>query len=96
VKRIAHADGQGGLIDTVEYTREEVQHLIRMNELKLASGQATANDVYELATIPGEFIEHWCAVNGIAWADFMSNPSIQTDFINSEFAKPFRVWKGKF
>jgi hypothetical protein len=52
--------------------------------------------MYELATVPGEFIEHWCHVNGVAWRDFMTSQTVQTDFINSDFAKPFRVWKGKF
>jgi hypothetical protein len=52
--------------------------------------------VYELATVPGEFIEHWCHVRGITFAAFMRDETIQTEFINSDFAKPFRVWKGRF
>lgn len=96
MERIAHKTDDGGLIDTVSYTKQDIDALAKYCEAKRASGQHKADDVYELATVPGEFIEAWCFHRGISFARFSVDPTIQTEFINSEFAKPFRVWQGTF
>jgi hypothetical protein len=96
MERKAHADGSGGLIDTVSYTREEIDALYRYNADKLASGEATKNDVYELGTVDGKLIEHWLYTKGKTFAQFMADPELTNEFVNSEFFAPFRCWKGRF
>ena len=38
MERVAHANGQGGLVDTVRYTRDDIETFAKYAEAKLASG----------------------------------------------------------
>lgn len=57
-------------------------------------GLQGSKDMWYAATVPAFIIQKFCNEKGIAWKEFMRNQSIQTYFLNSEYAAPFRVHKG--
>jgi hypothetical protein len=58
-------------------------------------GLQGSKDMWLAATVPTFIIQKFCNEKGIAWKEFMRNGSLQTYFLNSEYAEPFRVHKGR-
>jgi hypothetical protein len=52
-------------------------------------------EVRHLATIPGFIVEKWCNDHGIAFDEFMRDPSIQTRMLNDPELRYFRVSPGR-
>lgn len=91
IKRVLTRDGDKA-VDLVYADMDQMRALERHCEALSAQKQNTTGDVVMLAEVPAEVLEKYCNERGIAWADFMRSRDIQTEFINSEYARPFRVW----
>ena len=47
------------------------------------------------ATVPVFIIHEFLNHKGLTWKEFMRDEKLQTWFLDSDYAKPFRVWKGR-
>lgn len=74
----------------VDDLREVADHAQNMAN----AGLQGSKDMWYAATVPAFIIQKFCNEKGIAWKEFMRNQSIQTYFLNSDYAAPFRVHKG--
>ena len=91
IKRVMTRDGENA-IDLVYADMDQMRELERHCDALSAHKQNTTGDVVMLAEVPAEVLEKYCNECGIEWSDFMRSRDIQTEFINSEYARPFRVW----
>jgi hypothetical protein len=83
------------LIDYAVITTDELKALADECSVQRDAGMSGDGDMKVLAHVNGWVIEDWCNRNGVVWAEFMRDPSIQTKFINDPCNKPFRVWQGR-
>lgn len=91
IKRVMTRDGENA-IDLVYADMEQLRGLGSHCAALSAHKSNTTGDVVMLAEVPAEVLEKYCNERGIAWMEFMRSNDLQTDFINSEYARPFRVW----
>lgn len=56
---------------------------------------ATRGDMGKVASVPDFVVMDWCIKRGITWNDFISKREWDEEFLNSDHAKPYRVWAGR-
>ena len=59
------------------------------------SGQVGSSEMRHAAKIPWVVSENWRKARGISFHEMMANPVHAAAFLNSEEARPYRIWKGK-
>lgn len=52
-------------------------------------------DVRVLAEVPGIIVEKWCNDHGIAFDEFMRDPSVQKRMLDDPELRAFRIWPGQ-
>lgn len=72
----------------VEPIRKHVQFL-------KDSGQVGSSEMRHAAKIPWAVSENWRKARGISFHEMMANPAHAAAFLNSEDARPYRIWQGK-
>lgn len=60
-----------------------------------AAGAGNGKDEKLAMSVDGWVINDWCVKKGIAWAEFMRNQRLQTQFIEDPDNAAFRIWTGK-
>lgn len=90
-------------IEEVDNLHEAHVYEARVSDLKEVAdwtqkrandGLVGTKDMWFAASVPAFVIQKFCNEKGIAWKTFMRNESLQTYFLNSDYAAPFRVRKG--
>jgi hypothetical protein len=90
-------------VEEISNTHEAIIYEAKIDDLKEVSdwaqkradaGLQGSKDMWYAATVPAFIIHKFCHEKGIAWKEFMRNEGIQTSFLNSDYAAPFRVHKG--
>jgi hypothetical protein len=59
------------------------------------SHQTGDREMRHAAKIPWAVSEEWRKKRGISFHEMMTNPVHATAFLNSEEARPYRIWQGK-
>lgn len=91
IKRVMTRDGDSA-IDLVYADMDQLKGLEHHCAALSKDQSHTSGDVVMLAEVPAEVLEKYCNERGVAWTEFMRSRDMQTEFINSEYARPFRVW----
>jgi hypothetical protein len=83
--------------DGVVYHKEaqDVEPIMRHVKYLRDSGQVGSSELRHAAKIPWAVSEEWRKKRGISFHEMMSNPAHAAAFLNSEEARPYRVWQGK-
>lgn len=95
MRRQAVFDGSG-ITDLAIYDTQEMREVVAACQAAHDAGIGQSGDMYVLGEVPGIVIEAWCHERGVEFSEFMRSSALSTEFINSEHAKPFRIWRGKF
>ena len=91
IRRVMTRDGENA-IDLVYANMDDLRGLSAHCEAISRDADKTKGDIVTLAEVPGVVLEKYCNERGIRWDDFMRDRQLQTEFINSEYAAPFRIW----
>lgn len=91
IKRVMTRDGESA-IDLVYADMDQLRGLEHHCSALARNKDNTKGDVVMLAEVPAEVLEKYCNERGVAWTELMRSRDMQTEFINSEYARPFRVW----
>jgi hypothetical protein len=73
---------------------DDLKEVADYAQARANAGLQGSKDMWFAATVPAFIIQKFCNEKGVAWKEFMRNESMQTYFLNSEYAAPFRVHKG--
>jgi hypothetical protein len=68
-----------------------LQHVKYLRE----TGQTGSSEMRHAAKIPWIVSENWRKKRGISFHEMMANPVHAAAFLNSEEARPYRIWPGK-
>lgn len=87
---VAHQDG-------LIYHREaqDVEPILNHVKYLRETGQLGDGEMRHAGKIPVVVSENWRKARGLSYAEFMGNPAHATAFLNSEEARPYRIWQGK-
>lgn len=83
---------EGALNDLLYIDPEQFRDHVKLCERLSEDRRNTTGDMVMLGEVPGEVVEKYCNERGIPFASFIRSTELQTEFINSEYARPFRVW----
>lgn len=84
---------QDGLIYHKE--AQDVEPIMKHVRFLRESGQTGDKEMRHAAKIPVSVSENWRKARGLSFHEFMANPAHATAFLNSEEARPYRIWEGK-
>lgn len=91
IRRVMTRDGDN-TVDLVFANMDDLREVERHCELISRDTDKVRGDIVTLAEVPGVVLEKYCNERGVRWDEFMKSTDLQTEFINSEYAKPFRIW----
>jgi hypothetical protein len=79
------------------YHREaqDVEPVLQHVQYLRETGQTGSSEMRHAAKIPWVVSENWRKARGISFHEMMANPVHAAAFLNSEEARPYRIWSGK-
>lgn len=83
--------------DGVIYHKEaqDVEPILNHVKYLRESGQTGSSELRHAAKIPWAVSEAWRIARGISFHEMMANPIHAAAFLNSEEARPYRIWQGR-
>lgn len=90
-RRVVVRDGD--IVNDLLYAdMEQMRALSKLCDSLSEQKSNVTGDVVMLAEVPDVVLEKYCNERGVLWSELMRSREMQTEFINSEYAAPFRVW----
>lgn len=74
---------------------QDVEPVLQHAKYLRDSGQVGSNEMRHAAKIPWVVSEEWRKRRGISFHEMMANPVHAAAFLNSEEARPYRIWQGR-
>lgn len=71
------------------------QHEDHCAAIRNSGYRATRGDMGQVASIPDYVVMDWCLKRGVPFERFMASNEWNEEFLNSDHAKPYRVWAGR-
>lgn len=74
---------------------QDVDPVLQHAKYLRETGQTGDGEMRHAAKIPWVVSENWRKARGISFHEMMTNKAIASQFLNSEEARPYRIWQGK-